>query len=218
MAEQNRQQASQFYGNPSRTEVVPFLPPDTRSVLDVGCGPGGFGAALKQRGMTRVDGLEFNSAPASEARKTLDEVFEIDLEQNSNWAPPRKYEVITILDVLEHLQDPWALLKRLQSWLMPHGVVVASVPNLRYWPVLKDLVFAKNFTYTDRGVMDRTHLRFFTQSSMRDMFNRAGYSIVRMEGINATEPYWKARIMFSMMPRLMDDTRYLQFVVVARPN
>ena len=110
------------------------------------------------------------------------------------------------------------LLKRVKSWLSEDGVVVASIPNLRYWPVFKNLIFQKQFSYTDRGVLDRTHLRFFTESGVRDLFAHSGFSIVCIQGINPAVLYWKSRILFALAPGLLSDTRFQQFVVVARPT
>lgn len=218
MADLNRHQRADFYGESPRRELMPFVPAGARSWLDVGCGAAATSLAIQAQGVPLVHGVELNPAAAAVARTRLPEVFEVDLEREADWRPPQRYDVVSFFDVLEHLQDPWTMLRRSRDWLNPGGHVLASLPNLRYWPVLKDLVFGKAFRYADTGVTDRTHLRFFTQSGMHELLQASGYDVLKVQGINRTTPFWKARVAFALFPRLLDDTRYMQFVVVARPR
>jgi 2-polyprenyl-3-methyl-5-hydroxy-6-metoxy-1,4-benzoquinol methylase len=87
--------------------------------------------------------------------------------------------------VLEHLINPVVTLAQLRSKLTANGVVVASIPNIRYTPALSKIVFRRDFPQKDFGVFDRTHLRFFTRKSMKRMFKTAGFKMQRMQGINA---------------------------------
>jgi 2-polyprenyl-3-methyl-5-hydroxy-6-metoxy-1,4-benzoquinol methylase len=217
MAEYNKAQRANFYGETPRRDLLKFASPHARSWLDIGCGTGTTTRAILDAGMREVHGVEVNPAAVAVARSRLPTVFEVDLDTDHSWHPPQRYDVVSFFDMLEHLQDPWSLLRRAQGWLNPGGSVIASLPNLRFWPVLQDLVFAKRFSYVDHGVTDRTHLRFFTRSGMEDLFGESGYRVLRIEGINASKPWGKARIAFALLPRLLDDARYLQFVVVAVP-
>ena len=218
MADMNADTTQWHYGDQNRDEMVRFIPRDTQAVLDIGCGRGGFGKHLKSKFDVEVHGVELNATAAQHARSRLDKVFEIDLERDPERLPNSRYDVVTFLDVLEHLQDPWSMLRRAHAWLRPGGMVVASLPNLRYYPVLKDLVLTKHFEYQENGVLDRTHLRFFTAVSMGRLFADTGYRAVSVEGINASPFPWKLQLLNKLLHGALDDTRYMQFAVSARLN
>ena len=101
-----------------------------------------------------------------------------------------KFDVLIISEVLEHLTDPWTTLERLVQCLKPGGAVFASSPNIAHWQVLKDLVLGR-FVYADVGVMDKTHLRWFTPNSYREMFEGAGVEVLEVRAL--TSARWKAR-------------------------
>ena len=160
-------------------DILDLLPPDpTARVLDVGCAAGQLGRVLKERGYAgEVVGLETTVA-AEEARRYLDAVHQVDVE---TWEFPASYrghfDALIFGDVLEHLRDPWEVLRRLAPLVRPGGVAVASLPNVRYLAVVAPLFFRGRWTYADSGVLDETHLRFFTRRSMREMFTRAGWEV-----------------------------------------
>jgi len=118
-------------------------------------------------------------------------------------------------DVLEHLPDPWTVLRQAHGLLNPGGVVVASIPNLRYFPVLKDLVLRGEFEYQRDGVLDRTHLRFFTRKSIGRLFEDTGYSVRAVEGLRGIVFPWKFGLLNRMLGRRFEDSRYLQFACIA---
>ena len=97
-------------------------------------------------------------------------------------------------------------------------MVVASLPNVRYYPVLKELMLTKNFEDQDSGVLDRTHLRFFTEASMGRLFADTGYRTVSVEGIKTSPLPWKLGLLNKFLYGALDDTRYMQFAVSARLN
>jgi 2-polyprenyl-3-methyl-5-hydroxy-6-metoxy-1,4-benzoquinol methylase len=124
-----------------------------------------------------------------------------------------RFDCIVFNDVLEHMVDPWDALRRSLSNLSPGGTAVASMPNLRYLPVVVRLVLKGDFAYTDSGVMDRTHLRFFTKKTMRRLFESCGYEVTAIKGINPwREKDWLAVI----APPPFKDTVYRQFVLAGR--
>ena len=218
MADMNADVDQWHYGNPSRSEMLPFVPQGAQVVLDVGCGRGGFGAFLKSQRKLEVHGVELNAEAAQHARQRLDRVFELDLERDADKLPSDRYDVVSFLDVLEHLQDPWSMLKRAHAWLKPGGTVVASLPNLRYYPVLKDLVLSKRFEYEDNGVLDRTHLRFYTASSIERLFVETGFKAPQVQGINPSPLPWKLGLLNRLLGDALGDTRFKQFAISARPG
>jgi hypothetical protein len=119
---------------------------------------------------------------------------------------------------------PEVALRYARQLLAPGGVVVASIPNIRSFPTIWRLVFHASWEYQDAGVLDRTHLRFFTKSSIVDMFEREGFALEEISGINAfvavpniRRRFWLLyRLANALLFRKFDDMRFLQFAVVAR--
>lgn len=160
----------------ARPELLALVPADAREVVDVGCGAGRLGEALKQRQRCRVVGLEYDPAAAAAARTRLDAVIEGDVESLGDPFPPQSVDAVVCGDVLEHLRDPLPFLRRVRGWLRPTGVAVVSVPNVRHASVVADLL-AGNWTYEAAGLLDRTHLRFFTRREVEKLLFRAGFAV-----------------------------------------
>jgi len=166
-----------------RKEMIPFVPGPATSVLDVGCGYGGFGAALKaaRPGVT-VCGIEPSDTAAARASERLDGVvvgwYPSDMSEST-------FDCIAFNDVLEHEADPWTTLRRTHRHLEPGGCVIASIPNVRHWNVVWSLARRGVWTYRDAGILDRTHLRFFTRRSIIDLFADTGYTVTRIEPISS---------------------------------
>jgi 2-polyprenyl-3-methyl-5-hydroxy-6-metoxy-1,4-benzoquinol methylase len=154
------------------------------SPLDVGCGRGGFAKALRARDPDiELWGLDCDPDASAEAAAVFDHFilgeYPRCLDQFAC-----SFDCIVMNDVLEHMTDPWGALHATPPILDAGGTVVASVPNLRYLPVLKRLVARGRFDYEDAGVLDRNHLRFFTKATLRDAFIDAGFAVTRLEPIN----------------------------------
>jgi 2-polyprenyl-3-methyl-5-hydroxy-6-metoxy-1,4-benzoquinol methylase len=211
--------AELLYEDSSRSEMLAFIPLEAKTILDIGCHAGAFGQALKARAACAVWGVEVNAEAAAIAAARLDRVvvspFNEDLE-----LPSRHFDVIVFNDVLEHLTDPWAALKQSIQLLSPGGVVVASLPNLRHIGNLLHILKDKDFRYEPTGIRDRTHLRFFTQVSAKRMFDDCGLEVVTLRGISET---WKTpsiarRLAYSIFSKQLEDTKFVQFAVLARPQ
>ncbi|MBF0176048.1 MAG: class I SAM-dependent methyltransferase [Magnetococcales bacterium] len=159
-----------------RPEVIQRVPEWAKSVLDVGCGAGLLGKKLKERGVSRVTGIELNPEAAQLATRHLDAVYTGDAASIPLDFAPGEFDTIIFADVLEHLVNPGGLLVRLRPYLAPHGVIVTSIPNVRYFGMLHHLVEG-HWTYADSGILDRTHLRFFTIREMVNMLTAAGFRL-----------------------------------------
>lgn len=170
-----------------------------RSVLDVGCGAGLNGAVARGRGATVV-GIEPSPSGAALARERLAEVVPADVESDDSLAHhlgDRRFDLILLGDVLEHLRDPGAALGRLLRHLDDEGRVVISVPNVAAWTVRAGLL-AGRFDYTASGILDQTHLRFFTRESIVRLVEDAGLEVLRVDqnpmGVRALKgPILRAR-------------------------
>lgn len=200
----------------ARTEMLPYVPPSVRRVLEVGCSAGLFGEQIKKASNAEVWGIETVVAAADLASKRLDKVLVCDVEHDDLGLPHEYFDCIVFNDVLEHLSDPWTVLRKMRAALAPSGCIVASIPNIRYYATLKELLLRKQWEYQDEGILDRTHLRFFTERTIPKFFSDCGYELLKFEGINPISMKWKLRVFYAIFGKIFGDTRYLQFACVAR--
>lgn len=203
-----------------RADVVELVPRDRARVLDVGCAAGLVGEALKLRQRCEVVGIEREPHVAAEARRRLDDVIELDLEDASiDWTArlgAARFDCLIYADVLEHLRDPWSLLAAQRALLAPGGVAVVSVPNVRHYEVVLGLLLRGRWRYQDEGVLDRTHLRFFTRASLAELLGGAGYRVSELRReIHASRA---ARWVGGLCSRASRDFLARQFLVLAVPT
>jgi SAM-dependent methyltransferase len=164
-----------YYYEQARPEVAALVPPECRRVLEVGCGGGELGRLLRSRGH-HVTGIELVPEMAERARRWLDHVETADVETDGFPFPPASFDAILFADVLEHLIDPWRVLREAVGVLAESGAVVASIPNVQNIDVLRRL-FRGRWDYRERGILDRGHLRFFTLRTIRSLFDQAGLTV-----------------------------------------
>jgi len=167
-------------------ELLAAVPVSAGHVLELGCGTGAFGAAWKRRNPSGLwSGIEFVADAAQSAHGVLDDVVCADIETIDDATLDAFLEgrpapdVLVFGDVLEHLRDPLAVLRRLVDRLAPGGTVAACIPNIGHWSGIASLM-AGDWSYTDSGLLDRTHLRFFTQRSARALLEEAGLAVRKM--------------------------------------
>jgi 2-polyprenyl-3-methyl-5-hydroxy-6-metoxy-1,4-benzoquinol methylase len=206
----------------TRPEMLPFVPVHCRRVLDVGCAEGAFGESLKRARGIEVWGVEPVRSAAATAMSKLDRVVE-GVFSPETALPVGSFDCILFNDVLEHMLAPEEALRHARDLLAPGGVVVASIPNIRSFPTIWRLMFHASWEYTDSGVLDKTHLRFFTRSSIVNMFERNGYATEGIYGINAYCPgsrrLWAAyRLANTLLAGTLGDMKFQQFAVVAKPT
>lgn len=202
---------ARYFSNP-RVEMHEFVPVNAHRVLDVGCGAGTFAAAIKARNGSEVWGVEPDARAARMAEPRLDRVFASTFSRQLDFGGV-KFGTVVFNDVLEHMAEPEEALRLAAELILPGGCVVASIPNLRNAEVLREIVLDGDFRYRDSGILDRTHLRFFTRKSIIRLFESTGYRVVRCDGINATWS-WRRRMTKWVLPR-GEELAYLQFAVVA---
>ena len=206
-----------YFGTP-REELLPFMPADAATVLEIGCGDGVFGRQLKERGASEVWGVEIVEAAAERAGKVLDKVLVGDIAKLVDELPLGYFDLVVANDVLEHLVDPYTLLDKLKDHLSRRGVVVSSIPNIRYYPIFRQLLLHKKWQYEETGILDWTHLRFFTVRSIREMYEGLGYEVLRHEGINPMPDRARAFHLANFLLRgRLSDMKYVEFATVARP-
>lgn len=204
-----------YYVN--RDEMLKFIPDSIHTMLDVGCGEGFFGQSCKNTFKSvEVWGVELNRRVGEKADGKIDRVLIGNIEFDELDLPENYFDIIVFNDVLEHLQSPWNVLVKIKKYMKLNGYVAASIPNVRYYDNIKKLLINKDWEYQDSGVLDKTHLRFFTQKSIMRMFKECNYSVLRLEGvIDAVFP-WKMQLINRMLFNNIDDMKHKQFACVAR--
>jgi len=163
-----------------RTDLVELIPPGARRILDVGCGMGKTGRVLRERGFEEIFGVEVDPSAADQARPFYKEVIVGDVDGDVLPFGKGFFDCIVYGDVLEHLVDPWKVLQRHREILRDDGTIICSIPNIRYYRILGSLIFEGRWDYTRLGILDRTHLRFFTLKTIEDMFRETGYELKRV--------------------------------------
>ena len=211
-----------IYIEKERHEMLDRIPKEAATILDVGCAVGSFGQLIKSERSSEVWGIEINDYAASIAAQKLDKVICGSFDETLD-LPKDKFDCIVFNDVLEHLVDPYSALLYSKTLLRDGGKIVASIPNVRYFDNVWKLLVDKDWEYTQNGILDRTHLRFFTRTSILKTFSDLGYEIESIEGINPLEqehPHRvkKFRILNYILLNQIEDMRYIQFAVVAHPK
>ena len=170
-----------YYEN-VRNDLIPLISMDAKCVLEVGCAAGMTGQELKKRSGVFVAGIELNAKAAEVARTVLDDVVQGSIEDMDLPYSDGSFDCILFADVLEHLVDPLSALLKVRRLLKKDGTVVASIPNVQFHGVIHKLIEG-NWTYEKEGILDETHLRFFTYKEIGKLFNQAGYSIDAVEEV-----------------------------------
>ena len=203
-----------YYDN-VRTEMLAFLPKEAKIVLDVGCGNGAFAEIIKEKNNAEVWGIELMEAHGKEAQEKLDKVFIGKCEDFIENLPNGYFDVIYFNDVLEHLVDPYMVLTVLKQKLSKNGVVISSLPNIRFYKSFMRVLIHKEWKYEDYGIMDRTHLRFFTKKSIKRMYEDLGFQVISHVGINKSRSI-KPYLFYLLTFFTQLDMRYVQFATVAK--
>jgi 2-polyprenyl-3-methyl-5-hydroxy-6-metoxy-1,4-benzoquinol methylase len=171
------QKPADDYFQGQRSDVADLVPDSCVRVLDVGCGYGGLGRSLLERGVKQVYGVEINPDAASQLQGIYTDYWIGDVEQVKLPEDIEPFDCVVFADVLEHLRDPWATMARYLQLLKPGGYVVASIPNVRNIALLYNLIVRGRWRYEDSGLLDRTHLRFFTRKEIMDLFSAGSLEV-----------------------------------------
>ncbi len=168
------------YYRHARSEVLRHLPEGALRILEIGCGAGGTLALIREhRPDAWLAGAELMKLDSPLYAK-LNQIEQINIEQQLPNVAPNSIDVLLCLDVLEHLRDPQQALENLSILLRPNALLITSLPNLQYVRVSVPLLFG-HFNYTDEGILDRTHLRFYTRRSAISMLASAGFAVQEVE-------------------------------------
>jgi 2-polyprenyl-3-methyl-5-hydroxy-6-metoxy-1,4-benzoquinol methylase len=174
-----------LYRGSSRPDVMRLLQPlkPGLKILEIGCGEGAFCASIA--GAAETWGIEPHPPSADIAATRLQRVLVCTFEAATTELPERHFDLIICNDVIEHMTDHDGFLRRVQRFMAPGARLVGSLPNVRFYGNLFNLVVARDWHYQNSGILDRTHFRFFTFRSLRRSLVEAGFDVHRLEGLNA---------------------------------
>lgn len=184
MNNENTQANPSYSGD--RPDIVELVPVKATNLLDVGCSVGALGASLKSRNPdASVTGVELDQSMAELAEAQLDRVIVADLDQKelSRLLDGERFDCIIFADVLEHVKKPWDTLGDAKALLAEDGIVVASIPNVCHISTIISLLFKRTWPRRERGIHDKTHLRFFCRKDIEAMFEQEGFLIQEIKAI-----------------------------------
>jgi 2-polyprenyl-3-methyl-5-hydroxy-6-metoxy-1,4-benzoquinol methylase len=207
--------SEQMYTGSKRPEMAQFLPNEYSKVLEIGCHVGNFVQFVRKP--CEYWGVEPFEEAAKVAKTKMDKVLVGLYDDIANEIPDNYFDAVIANDVIEHLEQPWNFLQSVKKKMAANASIVLSIPNVRYYGNLRELLIHKEWKYVDCGILDITHLRFFTEKSIVRLMNDNGFEIEMMKGINPARvgrrrlpEYWLARIIFGA------DIKFVQFGVRAK--
>lgn len=209
-----------FYFSEARTDLISLVPPRPENrVLEIGSGKGGTLMSLKNmKRAQEVVGVELMEIEDSyQQAPEIDKMIIGDIEAMEIPYPEDYFDVILCGDVLEHLNDPWSVLKHLKQLLKPGGKVIMSLPNIREFNAMVKIFLRGDFTYTDSGTFDETHLRFFCKRNMKELVERSGLELVSMHtNLELRPEAWRRRLLNRLSLGLFEQFLALQYMIVAQ--
>ncbi|MGL4347508.1 MAG: class I SAM-dependent methyltransferase [Chitinophagaceae bacterium] len=204
------------YYSQQRTEVLSFVPKTSKNILDVGCGFGVFAKSLKTP-ERNIWGTDILNDVEQQASKNCDTFILGDFTKSYHLFPKNYFDCIICNDVLEHILDPADVLRHCKSLLTEKGIIICSIPNFIYYLNLKQVILKKDFKYAESGILDRTHLRFFTKKSINRLFKECNYKLIKQKGINPTKSPI-APILSILSFGYFSEILFTQFVSVIKKN
>ena len=213
-----------FHGN--RPEMAFMIPTDIHKVLEIGCGKGNFKTHFPDS--IEYWGVEPNAEARAEAEQRFHKVLAGLYDDVEAELPEQYFDLIVCNDVIEHMPDHDAFLEQIKRKLAPGGRLLISIPNVRYFSNLYNLLVRKDWEYKDAGVLDRTHLRFFTEKSLLRTLEEHRFEILNFQRINLQSfkrikmvekfPFLRPCLQIAVGTFLGKDSLYLQFACLLKPK
>jgi len=216
---------NEIYFDNVRKDLLDLIPDDNKNktILEIGAGGANTLIYAKKNGYAQnIYGVELFKIENSNQTNSLLEKFILgDIEKTELPFENNKFDVIICGDVLEHLIDPYTIIAKLKSFLKDDGVIIASIPNIREYKTMKTIFFKGDFKYTDSGILDKTHLRFFTKKNMIDLFKNNNYTIKNIVSSNkgdAMRFFKKLRFFKLFLQLFFEEFFTVQYFIVASKN
>lgn len=191
-----------------RAEIARLIVGSPKNILEIGCASGFFKRNIKWE--CDYHGVEPMHEAANCARESGIIVYEGTYQDVEEAIPDKHFDLIVCNDVIEHMADPWGFLRSIKKKLVPNGYVMGSLPNVRYLLNLKDLLFRRDWHYVSGGVLDYTHLRFFTLKSARRLFGECGYVVEELKPSGPDRFRLLKKVLTPFFWPLGVDTLYMQ--------
>lgn len=198
----------------NRKDILDLIPANSKQILEIGCGFGSLGKALTLRQDCAIDGVEINPDAVPYLESLYNNFWIGNIESLTLDASENQYDCLVLSDVLEHLVDPWLTLDKLLLLLRPGGIVVISIPNIKNIGILYRLIFKGRWKYEDSGILDKTHLRFFTYLEIQKLVNGANLKVEHVSRNYDNHRGFKAVLAY-LLNFLIKDINVSQYLVVA---
>ena len=207
-----------YFSNP-RIDLISLIPPNINNrILEVGAGSGDTLVEIKKLKLAKeVIGIELlNLKDSQQHSSEIDRMIIGNIEEMELDLPENYFDVIICGDVIEHLIDPWEALIKLRKHLKQNGVIIVSIPNIREYHILFKILIAADFKYGDRGILDKTHLRFFCKKNILALLTSTMYIPVSVHSIFKLEKaLTRKKIIDALTFGLIRDFMTAQYIVVA---
>ncbi len=205
------------YFEHARCELLDLIPFNNRNakILEIGAGTGNTLLYAKSNQFAKeVYGIElFKLENSNQSSQEFEDFIIGDIEKLQLPYEENFFDVILFADVLEHLVDPSAVIKKIKPFLKKDGVVIASIPNIRNWRIMYEILINGNFKYTNEGILDRTHLRFFTKKNIIDLFEGNNFKLLNIIS-NIEIVKSKSKILNKLTLGLFSEFLAVQYFVV----
>jgi 2-polyprenyl-3-methyl-5-hydroxy-6-metoxy-1,4-benzoquinol methylase len=203
------------YFSQNRPDILRLVPKESKVILECGCGFGNLAREVKKRQKCEIYGVELNEIANEQAKEVYDKLVIGDLENVNLSFSGKKFDCIIYADILEHLINPWKILSEHVQFLEYNGTVIISIPNVRNLQLLSKLIFKGEWNYASHGLLDSTHLRFFTLKSIIKMLNEAGLEIEVI--VRNYDEYSFLYKLFSVLPTIViPELKVCQWLIVAK--
>lgn len=204
-----------------RWNIIDLIPEGNHRVLDVGCGDGATLKKLREMGKaSEIFGIEINEDIVENLSQDLDKIIIGDVELIEPQFNNDYFNYIIFADILEHLIDPDKILHQYKKFLKDDGYIIASIPNIKYFSILLRLIIFDEFKYVDDGILDRSHLRFFTKKETKKMFQNENLKIIHIE----PNFWWPIKIIddkiFNVFSKFLPGRSFftIQYIIKARKD
>jgi len=207
------------YFQSNRSEMLRFITNKPKTSLEVGCREATHSKLLKNElDINETWGIEpeKNDTMVKEAQNNLDYFINDYLTKETQGLPKKHFDLVIFNDVLEHMYDPWEILIQTKDLLSQNGIIIISIPNIRHKSVLKQLLFNDDFEYKEEGLLDVTHIRFFTQKTLIKMLDDCGYEIIQLESLSQGKEKLRKKFFHFITNNRFKTLDIFQFGVTAR--
>lgn len=204
-----------------RWNIIDLIPEGNHRVLDVGCGDGATLKKLKELGKaSEIYGIEIYEDITEKLSQDLDKIIIGDIESIDLQFNYKYFDYIIFGDILEHLINPNKILHQYKKLLKDDGYIIASIPNIKYFRILLRLIIFDEFKYSDDGILDQSHLRFFTKKEIKKMFHNENFEIIHIK----SNFCWAIKIIdgrfFNIISKLLPFRSFftIQYMIKARKD